>query len=102
MFNFLSTKTKIVEYQCLENPLTLGEIRERVDETGYIKVIVSVCEYELLNTKFDNFLELINSKVLKNGQLNDISHNMVGCIPEKRSVLYEVKADVSGILKECK
>ena len=92
-------KKESYKARILSKPLTVGEIKERVDENGYIRAVVLVHEDELLYTKFDDFLELIANKVSDSPLLNDISHNMVGCIPEKYSILYEVFADANDILE---
>lgn len=71
----------------IEKPLTIDQVRERMDSDGYITGIVRANKNDLIDNDLEEFLDDV-SESLVGGILEDISYEFVGV--DKGDVLVEV------------
>jgi hypothetical protein len=83
----------------LDVPLTIDQIKERMNSAGYIKGIVPIRLHHIIDTDADGFLDLISDALTGTELLLDMSYQVVGTL-DNDAVLIEVKGDVSMILEE--
>lgn len=62
----------------LEQPYTEEEIRRLRDEDGYIEGCVAVPLGDIINSSFEEFLDLLGLKLVNSDLLMDINYNAVG------------------------
>lgn len=87
-----------MEFEVLQKPLTIEEIKERVkkEDSTYIEVVVEVSLSQLIDNDLDGFLDLMGEKAVGSVLLQDIQYKLVA---GHEDVAYiQVSGDVSGII----
>lgn len=87
-----------MEFEVLQKPLTIEEIKERVkkEDSTYVEVVVEVSLSQLIDNDLDGFLDLMGEKSVGSVLLQDIQYKLVA---GHEDVAYiQVIGDVSGII----
>jgi hypothetical protein len=66
------------EYEALNKPFTRTEIVRGMDDNGYIEGVISISLSSLINSDFENFLDLISELLIGDVCLSDIGYKTVG------------------------
>ncbi len=87
----------------LTKPLTKEEIKERMDETGYITGNVLVGTDDMIDNNIDEFLDIIAERLTGSPCLMEINYEVVGVVGKEDKeraglIIMEVRGDASEIL----
>lgn len=74
MYKFIDT-----EYTVLSKALTRAEVIRGMDDAGYIEGVVSITLASLIDSDFENFLDLVAERLIGSVCLSDIDYKIVGC-----------------------
>lgn len=67
------------EYAVLSKPLTRTKVIRGMDDNGCIEGVVSISLSSLIDSDYENFLDLIANKLIGSVSLSDIDYKIVGC-----------------------
>lgn len=67
------------EYTVLSKSLTRAEVIRGMDDDGYIEGVVKISLASLVDSNFENFLELISEKLIGSVCLSNIDYKIIGC-----------------------
>ena len=92
MENYLSKEV-------ITKPLTIEEMKNRINEDNYINGIVSVELSDLIDNDFENFLDIISEKLTNSPCLMDVSYEVVGS-GNGDTIYIKVMGDITDIIDE--
>ena len=85
----------------LEEPLTLEELKALANENDYIKdIIIAISDKEIIENDKEGFLDLISKKTTGSICLREINEKMIGCITEKKLILYSVTGNIADVIED--
>jgi len=67
------------EYDVLKKALTRAEVIRGMDDAGYIEGVISLSLASLIDSDYENFLDLISNNLIGSVCLSDIQYEIVGC-----------------------
>lgn len=80
----------------LEKPLTLSQIREQMDEDGWIEGVISMDIGEFTDHDLEGVLDIMSERLCDSPCLSDINYDIVG--HDGKNTLYvKVSGDISDI-----
>jgi hypothetical protein len=82
------------------SPLTVEEVKQRVDENNRVEGIIEVSlENEIVGKDMESFLDMISEKLVVYGALHGLSYGIVG--HKDADTLYiQLSGDVTTLLEE--
>lgn len=89
----------------LEKPYTQQEMKELMDENGYVTGRVAIPLSDIIDHNFEEFLDLVAKKLVDNDCLMDINYKAVGIDNIESGdadIILEVSGDVSEIIEDDK
>ena len=81
----------------LKQPLTIKEMKKRMDEDCYVEGIVSIELSTIIDNDFEGFLDIISELLVGHPTLMNVNYSVVGHL-EDDTILLKVSGDVSDIL----
>lgn len=92
---------KIKKIKYIDAPLTLEEVRKRA-KNGRLQVVVPIDFDEVVEMNgIEDFDDKLEKAILgNNGCLEDISWDVVGCLPNSGEILLRVTTSVENYLEE--
>ena len=82
----------------LTKPLTMAEIRARIDSNNYVTGLLPVSLSDMLRYDLEEFLDLLAERFVNNLLLMDITFKAVKVIDD--NIILEIRGDVTSILAE--
>ena len=67
------------EYDVLEKALTRAESIRKTDDAGYVEGVISLSLSDLIDSDYENFLDLVSHSLIGSVCLSDIKYDIVGC-----------------------
>lgn len=86
----------------MKKPYTVEEMKEKMDDNGYVIGVVAVPFHSIVNTEFEGFLDILSCRLVGSELLMDVDYNVVGIdkTEDDTNILVEVKGDVSEIIAD--
>lgn len=85
------------ELNVLKKPLSMGEMKRMMAETGQIEAIVPIAIADLIDYDFESFLDIISKRATGSDALMDIHYEAVQLI-NANVLAFRVTGDASTIL----
>lgn len=80
-------------------PMTEKELRDNMDENGYIEADVIIGFHNILNVDMETFLDCISEAATGSPLLMDVAYQAIG-IADKDNLIIRVRGDASEIIGE--
>ena len=81
----------------ITEPLTLEQLREGMDEDGYVEGIIEIGTGDLVERDCEGVLDLFSERLTGCDLLRDINYDLVGSAPDE-ALFFRVSGDVSEVL----
>lgn len=86
------------KFKVLHKPYTEQEIRQQMDEHGYVSGLVSMTFSAIISYDCEQVLDILSEKLVGSQLLSDISYNAVG-VDDVRSGDSDIIIEVRGIVE---
>jgi len=82
------------------HPMSVREIRENMDENGFVTGKVLVHVSEMVNFDIEELMDYLSESLVGSPLLSDVDYSVAGAVPETNSIIIEVTGSVELVLAE--